>query len=397
MAGPDMARPADRRPRIFADRKPVASAHFQLDSQGLSPEEEALLLPVPTPRVSPPQMALADVIGTAANEAIVNTGKIAFHAVGDTGAVCRSTLPDEEAVTAAMTADLTADLSPSFLFHLGDVAYYFGEKREYYAQFYDPFRAYDRPIFAIPGNHDGVVLDKTHEESSTEASLAGFLANFCAASPGPSPDSGGLARDTMDQPGVYFTLDAPFVSIIGLYTNVLEGPGIISGPKVGNAQIEFLTGELARLKDERDAGRRAVIVACHHPPASIDETHGGGKSLTEDLETAYKNAGLQPDAVLSGHAHLYERWHRVIEGHDIPYLIAGSGGYGLRSAHASMPAIPFSLEGFEMKTKPIVAYGYLLITVDMTQEPAQLTIQFKPTKASVQGETVTVPIEKAPA
>src|ERR1700685_2715927 len=120
MAGPDMARPADRRPRIFADRKPVAATHFQLDSQGLSPEEEALLLPVSTPRVLPPQMALADVIGTAANEAIVNAGKMAFHAVGDTGAVCRSTLPDEEAVTDAMSADLTADLSPSFLFHLGD-------------------------------------------------------------------------------------------------------------------------------------------------------------------------------------------------------------------------------------------------------------------------------------
>ena len=29
----------------------------------------------------------------------------------------------------------------------------------------------------------------------------------------------------MTQPGVYFTLDAPFVSIIGLYTNVLDGPG----------------------------------------------------------------------------------------------------------------------------------------------------------------------------
>ncbi len=32
----------------------------------------------------------------------------------------------------------------------------------------------------------------------------------------------------MNQPGVYFTLDAPFVSIVGLYTNVLDGPGVIS-------------------------------------------------------------------------------------------------------------------------------------------------------------------------
>ncbi len=32
----------------------------------------------------------------------------------------------------------------------------------------------------------------------------------------------------MTQPGVYFTLDAPMVSIIGIYTNVLEGPGVIT-------------------------------------------------------------------------------------------------------------------------------------------------------------------------
>jgi hypothetical protein len=32
----------------------------------------------------------------------------------------------------------------------------------------------------------------------------------------------------MTQPGVYFTLDAPYVSIIGLYSNVLEHPGVIS-------------------------------------------------------------------------------------------------------------------------------------------------------------------------
>jgi len=33
----------------------------------------------------------------------------------------------------------------------------------------------------------------------------------------------------MTQPAVYFTLDAPYVSIIGLYSNVLDtGGGIIS-------------------------------------------------------------------------------------------------------------------------------------------------------------------------
>jgi hypothetical protein len=389
MHTPDTARAADARPRIFADPLPGATADtFQLDSGGLDPKEEALLEEVPPPRLSPPRMALAHVIGTAANEQIKESGKISFHAVGDTGAVECTMVPDEQSVADAMTSDLSAlSPSPAFLFHLGDVVYYFGEDSKYYEQFYDPFRAYDRPIFAIPGNHDGVVKDLEHEETSTESALKGFETNFCTPIPGHSPDAGALKRETMDQPGVYFTLDAPFVSIIGVYTNVLEGPGIIAAPKIGNAQVEFLISELERLKPEREAKQRAVIIACHHPPASNDNKHGGSRSLTEDLDKAFEQSGLWPDAVLSGHAHLYQHWHRVIAGHDIPYIVAGSGGYRLGHSHAEPP---LKWGSFELKEKPIVSHGYLLLTVDMTQDPPQLTIAFKNTKPGGPGETVQV-------
>jgi hypothetical protein len=116
---------------------------------------------------------------------------------------------------------------PAFFFHLGDVVYNFGEGQYYYDQFYEPFRAYDRPIFAIPGNHDGVVFGDD-QDTPHAPTLTAFLRNFCADKAEQSPDAGGLVRSRMTQPGVYFTLDAPFVSIVGLYTNVLEGPGVIS-------------------------------------------------------------------------------------------------------------------------------------------------------------------------
>ncbi len=32
----------------------------------------------------------------------------------------------------------------------------------------------------------------------------------------------------MIQPGVYYTLEAPFVRLLGLYSNTLEDPGVIS-------------------------------------------------------------------------------------------------------------------------------------------------------------------------
>ncbi len=158
---------------------------------------------------------------------------------------------------------------PSLPFHLGDVVYNFGEAEYYYDQFYEPFRAYDRPIFAIPGNHDGLLRPQYGVRADARA--AAFIANFCAPTPG-RPGAGGLARTTMTQPGVYFTLDAPFVSIIGLYTNVLEGPGVISTqggayPAHERRPVDALVSELKRLAPRRRVARRAVILACHHPPA----------------------------------------------------------------------------------------------------------------------------------
>jgi len=89
------------------------------------------------------------------------------------------------------------------------------------------FRSTGATVVAIPGNHDGMVFGQEKDLPQTPT-LTAFLRNFCDTSPVPSPDAGTLVRSTMDQPGVYFTLDAPIVSIVGLYTNVLEGPGVIS-------------------------------------------------------------------------------------------------------------------------------------------------------------------------
>ena len=85
------------------------------------------------------------------------------------------------------------------------------------------------------------------------SALTAYLRNFCAITPGPAADAAGLMRSTMTQPGPYFSLDAPFVSIIGLYTNVLEGPGVISSQggayPVSDDQLNFLTAELTRLSE----------------------------------------------------------------------------------------------------------------------------------------------------
>ncbi len=320
---------------MFANPQPGADeVTFQVDNTSVayysSPYyklHQLQLQPVPPPSSPQPRITLADVTGPTMVAAITAAKKITFHSVGDTGAAkvtasqsAAVSIAHEGSIADRMAADVGpgGPTAPAFFFHLGDIIYYFGESQYYYDQFYEPFRGYDRPIFAIPGNHDGCVFGPNPNVPQVP-SLQAFLRNFCAPAPGPSPDSGGLVRSVMTQPGVYFTLDAPFVSIIGLYSNVLEGPGIISSqggayPSMTDEQLVFLQAELTRLKPAHDAGQQAVLIAVHHPPVSIDSLHSGAVGLSNDIDSACQAAGLWPDAVLSGHAHLYQRFSRSVPG-----------------------------------------------------------------------------------
>lgn len=93
-----------------------------------------------------PILTLEEVYGAAGAakvQAIQQSGQIVFHSVGDTGSVVgpeTQSLVADKMVTDFSEAD-AADV-PSFLFHLGDVVYYFGEATYYYDQFYEPYRDY---------------------------------------------------------------------------------------------------------------------------------------------------------------------------------------------------------------------------------------------------------------
>jgi hypothetical protein len=363
--------------------------------------------PIPQVRQNAaPNINLADYIPTDIADAIDQAGKITFHAVGDTGAakVSRSqsaatAIQHEAGVADAMSSEVQAQgvNGPAFFFNLGDIIYNFGEGQYYYDQFYEPFRDYDRPIFAIPGNHDGMVFGASSSAPQVPT-LAAFLTNFCAPEPGPSPDAGGLVRSVMTQPGVYFTLDAPFVSIIGLYSNVLDsGAGVISSQKghfpLVDDQLTFLQNELKRLKPDRDAGKRAVLLAVHHPPLSADARHGGSSGELADIDACCKAAGLWPDAVLSGHAHLYQRFTRVVQGKETPYLVAGSGGFSATAPFGGLPNAPVKAGDHTLVINPIVEFGYLTVTTDAKT----LTMTFKTVtnRQVMQRDTVTVDLKKS--
>ena len=87
---------------------------------------------------------------------IGNAGKLVFHCVGDTGGIHGTEA--QEAVAHAMEAQIQSAAAtdrPAFFYHLGDVVYFHGLRHLYGVQFYEPYKYYPAPIFAIPGNHDG--------------------------------------------------------------------------------------------------------------------------------------------------------------------------------------------------------------------------------------------------
>ena len=389
--------------RLFAD--PVQSpdeVKFQVDNVSEkfynSPYyDKTAILGIP-PRTRPElSMDLSEIVGVDAVNQIIASGKIVFHMVGDTGAAKRTGPLTEAKVADMMVADFKNPNKanrPSFFFHLGDVVYFFGEDAYYYDQFYEPFRLYPAPIFAIPGNHDGMIHDIGQE------TLTPFIKHFCSLSPIHSNEAGGAVRTTMTQPGVYFTLDAPFVSIIGLYSNVNDSAmgGVISSQNghypalSGDDQLKFLVSELQRLKIKKQKEPVAVVIAVHHPPFSADAQKGGSTGLSNDLDSCFKEAGLWPDAVVSGHSHLYQRFTRVHPENnvrDIPYLVSGSGGFAMTPIQTgvTVPASP----GDHTLHNYIPAFGYLQLTANAHK----LSISFNSTdpKYGVAADSISIDLK----
>jgi hypothetical protein len=283
-----------------------------------------------------------------------------FHVMGDTGGVAQPA--PQEIVAQKLVAD---PVTPAFLYLLGDCIYYNGELSQYPQQFYEPYVQYPSPIFAVPGNHDGDPLPGS-------TSLDGFMANFCTTSPQVSGQAQSTGRTTMTQPNVYWTLTAPFVTIIGLYSNVPQGG------QLDATQVAWLQSELSAA-----AADTAVILTMHHPPISSDSFHGGSSYMFDLLDAAAAQSGRTPDLVLAGHVHDYQRFTRTVPqggggNWQIPYIVAGSGGYWhlhTMASDAQGAALPWTLPSHndvQLDAWVDDRHGFMR----MTATPGQLSATF---------------------
>jgi hypothetical protein len=214
----------------------------------------------------------------------------------------------------------------------------------------------------------------------------------------------------MNQPGVYFRLDAPFVQVLALFSNGGEREGVIRGGIVGDDQWDFLIAQLNEIKAARAAARaneprKALLIAVHHPPFSGGGGHSGSTQMLRDLDAAFAQTKITPDAVLSGHAHNYQRFTREssVNGKSIqvPYVVTGCGGHNITplKPRADRTPVQTPLHGRPVGTgqtdnslrQYFNGFGHLIVTV----APRVLTIDLIGTKTQTEGAVDSVTVDLA--
>lgn len=324
------------------------------------PDDSFKFRPLPQPVGHYPyHLNLSDVIpGTV-------TDKLVFHMVGDTGSVRKPEA--QQGVIDDMIKQFDEDERPSFLYHLGDLVYHYGEAGQYANQFFGPYENYPAPIFAIAGNHDSDV----NPDSEAYQSLDAFTKVFCDTEPKKIAFSNNSRRKSMVQPNVYWALDTPVATIIGLHSNVPKY-GIITPGQRAWFLNELRTADIKKM----------LIVCVHHAPFTADTNHGSSLYMINFLESAYREAGIKPDIVFSGHVHNYQRFIKQYpDGKIIPYIVAGGGGFDELHSIADSDDTRFTadcalFDHVKLENYCDAKHGFLKITLVKTEGQLKLTGQY---------------------
>ncbi|WP_208645481.1 metallophosphoesterase family protein [Mucilaginibacter endophyticus] len=319
------------------------------------PDDSYKFQPLPEPSGSYPyHLSVQDVISDIAGN------KMVFHMVGDTGSIRNPGSQRRIAgLMAAQYETISGKEQPKFLYHLGDVVYNYGEAQNYYDQFFEPYSLYPAPIFAIAGNHDS---DVNPAAAMPYQSLDAFTTVFCDTVSRPVMLSRKIDRKSMPQPNIYWTMDTPLATIIGLHTNV---------PKYGivtREQRDWFMDELRAADMQRPD--KAVILCMHHAPYSADINHGASLPMIDFLEGVFEETGIRPDIVFSGHVHNYQRFSKQYADLTVmPYIVAGTGGFDelhpiALTDNAGFTAEDSRFDGVSLENSCDTKHGFLKIAIE---------------------------------
>ncbi|TPQ19067.1 metallophosphoesterase family protein [Streptomyces sporangiiformans] len=255
--------------------------------------------------------------------------RFSFMVIGDTG-------EGDEPQYAVVPGFLKVSEGTDFSVLASDVIYPVGSTDDYGTKFHRPYKDYQAPIYAIPGNHDW------YED------LDGFMRVFCDAPPlAPEPTPRRSMRERLRswlwhkpqrtdeqrlaearqlrsspaqqalQPGPYWAIDSGPVRIIGIDTGL---QGTIDAEQ-GRWLQEVSKGPLPKILI---TGSPLYVDGEHHPCA-ID---GGG--TVDDIVRAPEHHYI---AAIGGDIHNYQRYPVQVNGRTIQYVVSGGGGAFMHATH----------------------------------------------------------------
>jgi hypothetical protein len=309
-------------------------------------EHRAKFEALPEPWGDPPYSISFESAFPEIAQACLSTGTLSIQCIGNTGG------EEVEAYRSSVVRSLVSDsqladgVKPNFLLHLGNAAYPSGTSQAYCEQFIEPFSSYSLPIFGIPGDRDGEI------GSDDLDSLRGWIECFSSLVGVPS-----VGRVL---PNVYYSISAPFATIVSLYTNVPEGGS------VDIAQQLWLTRELSTAPLHK-----ALILAMHHPVYSFDHRYRGSTVMGELLQRSINDSRRVPNLVLSSHAHNYQLIEKDVVPNSfvplkLPFVVIGNSGNALLDE--IQPGVAEGYMDAEAGAKLVFAdsrnHGYLTLRID---------------------------------
>lgn len=271
-------------------------------------------------------------------EGVSDTGDFSFIVIGDTGEGDPSQQSLHDQIIAAGNRE-----SVKFLILSSDVIYPDGKMRDYETNFYLPFKGFEKPFYAIPGNHDWFDADQ------------GFNANFL------EPDAAILslrARLAVDLNTDVINADRRFAEIVAEAQRLRDYYRIKNGRQrapyfemhtEGFSLISVDTGILRRLDEKQKAWLEAALeragdnfkmVIIGHPlyAAGLDQS-ATDPDFNEIHEMLRRH---KVDIAMGGDTHDFEfyRENYEVDGDETQMLHFVNGGGGAYLSIGTAMAYP---------------------------------------------------------
>jgi len=253
-------------------------------------------------------------------EGLPETGDFSFIVIGDPGEGDPSQMALRSQLIAASNRE-----EVKFLVVASDVVYPDGKMKDYEAKFYLPFMGFEKPIYALPGNHDWFDANEGFNANFLDPESAGVaLRARLAEDLGPAVTTGHLFDEITTeaarlrefyriknglQRGPYFEMHTQGFSLISVDTGIMR--------TIDERQAQWLDSALTR------AGSNVKMVILGHPFFVAGKYVGGNDPAFQKIRDVLRRHSTA--ITLAGDTHDFE-FYREPDG-TLNFVNGGGGAY----------------------------------------------------------------------